>query len=80
VIDEVAFQRMDARIATFLLNRALVENPIKITHQEIAAELGSSREVISRILEDFSSQGVIQTMRGMIEVLEIESLQKRAIV
>lgn len=80
VIDEVAFQRMDTRIATFLIERAQIEHPIQITHQEIAAELGSSREVISRILEDFANQGLIRTMRGTIEIINVESLQNRAVM
>ncbi len=41
IIDEVAFRRMDARVASLLLNRAGLQNPISITHQEIASELGS---------------------------------------
>ena len=57
LVEEVAFQRMDRRVAAFLLNRAQIQNPIHITHQEIAAELGSSREVISRLLEDLASEG-----------------------
>src|SRR5512147_202128 len=54
VVDEVVFKRMDRRVAVLLLNQAKIQNPMRVTHQEIAAELGSSREVISRILEDFS--------------------------
>jgi CRP/FNR family transcriptional regulator len=80
IVDEVTFRRMDARLAAFLLARSRVENPIEITHQEIAAELGSSREVISRILEDFAAQGLIQTSRGRLEVLETELLQTRAVM
>ena len=75
VIDEVAFQRMDTRIATFLNQRSGMENPIRITHQEIADELGSSREVISRILEDFSRQGVIEQSRGTITVVDQQALE-----
>jgi len=75
VIDEVAFQRMDTRIATFLYQRSGMENPIRITHQEIADELGSSREVISRILEDFSRQGVIEQSRGTITVVDQQALE-----
>ena len=77
VIDEVAFQRMDTRIAALLLQRAAIEHPIRITHQEIAAELGSSREVISRILEDFSRQGIIETSRGIIEIMDFAALTDR---
>lgn len=69
VVDEVAFRRMDARLASFLAARARVQNPIRITHAEIAAELGSSREVISRLLEDFAARGFVRSSRGEIEVV-----------
>lgn len=75
IVEEVAFRRLDARLASFLLKHTQIKNPIRITHQEIAAELGSSREVISRILEDFASQGFIRTERGSVEILDYESLQ-----
>lgn len=77
IVDEVAFQRMDSRLAAFLLDRSHLENPIQITHQEIAAELGSSREVISRILEDFAGNGLIRTARGAIELLDRKGMQAR---
>ncbi len=80
VVEEVAFRRMDTRLAAFLLGRSRTQNPFRITHQEIAAELGSSREVISRLLEDFASRGLIRPARGAIEVLDAESLQTRAAV
>ena len=80
IVDEVAFRRMDTRVATLLLERGGRENPLRITHQEIAAELGSSREVISRILEDFASRDLISPGRGTLEVLDFEGLQDRAIV
>ena len=78
IVDEVAFQRMDTRVAAFLLERGRHQNPIPVTHQEIAAELGSSREVISRILESFGSQGLTRTTRGVIEILDYPSLKARA--
>ncbi|HLA06152.1 MAG TPA: Crp/Fnr family transcriptional regulator [Anaerolineales bacterium] len=80
VVDEVVFKRMDRRVASLLLNQARVQNPMRITHQEIAAELGSSREVISRILEDFSREGLIHSGRGTIEILDFESLESRSVV
>jgi CRP/FNR family transcriptional regulator len=70
IVDEVAFHRMDARLASFLATRARVQNPIRITHAEIASELGSSREVISRLLEDLSARGFVKVSRGQVEVLE----------
>lgn len=80
VVDEVVFKRMDRRVAALLLTQARVQNPMRVTHQEIAAELGSSREVISRILEDFSREGLIESGRGAIEVLDSEGLESRAVM
>lgn len=80
VVDEVVFRRMDRRVASLLLTRARFQHPIEITHQEIAAELGSSREVISRILEDFSQRGILEPGRGTIEILDAEELTSRAVV
>ena len=75
VVDEIAFRRMDARVASLLLAHVEIQNPIRITHQEIASELGSSREVISRLLEDFSERGLIRSGRGEIEVLDLDGLE-----
>jgi len=80
VVDEVVFKRMDRRVASLLLNQARVQNPMRVTHQEIAAELGSSREVISRILEDFSREGLIESGRGAIEVLDFRGLESRSVM
>ncbi len=78
IVDEVAFRRMDARLASLLLERMQTSNPIRLTHQEIAAELGTSREVISRLLEDFTEQGTIRLARGLIEVLDSSGLRSRS--
>jgi CRP/FNR family transcriptional regulator len=80
LVDEVAFRRMDTRLAGFLQERSRTSNLIRITHQEIAAELGSSREVISRLLEDFSANGILRSIRGEIEILDREALQSRAVM
>jgi CRP/FNR family transcriptional regulator len=75
IVDEVAFRRMDARLASFLRTRSQVQNPMRITHQEIASELGTSREVISRLLEDLSARGLVRSTRGEIEVLDEAGLE-----
>ena len=77
IIDEVVFQRMDVRLATLLLTRSRTQNPMQITHQEIAAELGSSREVISRLLEDFAERGLVNVSRGEVELLDADGLRTR---
>jgi CRP/FNR family transcriptional regulator len=78
IVDEVAFRRMDARVASFLIERARHEAPLRLTHQEIAAELGTSREVVSRLLEDFAEQGLIRTSRGLIEILDEGGIGSRS--
>ena len=80
IVDEVAFRRMDRRVASLLLSRAKTQNPLRITHQEIAAELGSSREVISRLLEDLVSEGSIRSGRGTVEILDFEVLESRSLM
>lgn len=75
IVDDVAFKRLDTRVASYLLTKGRSQNPIYATHQEIAAELGSSREVISRILEDFSNKSLINPGRGMIEVVDFDGLE-----
>lgn len=80
VVDEVAFQRMDVRVASLLLMHVQQANPIHITHQGIAAELGSSREVISRLLEDFAQRGLVRVSRGLVEVLDLPRLKTLAAV
>ena len=79
IVDEVLFRRLDARVATLLLERGRDQNPIEITHQQIAAELGSSREVISRVVESFAREGVVRPGRGTIEILDGESLETRSV-
>ncbi|HET7011377.1 MAG TPA: Crp/Fnr family transcriptional regulator [Anaerolineales bacterium] len=78
LVDEVAFRRMDARIASTLLRRAQAANPIPVTHQELAAELGSSREVVSRVLEDLAERGWVRLQRGRIEVVRSDDLRRLA--
>lgn len=78
LVDEVAFRRMDRRVAAFLLEMVRKQNPVRVTHQEIADELGSSREVISRILDDLAGQGLVKTGRGAIKVVDVPALKKLA--
>lgn len=80
IVEEVAFRRMDVRVASLILERSQASDRVYVTHQEIAAELGSSREVISRILEDFSAQGLVQVSRGNIRVLDRDALASHSVV
>lgn len=66
VVDDVAFGRMDVRLAQRLLALAKDMREISTTHQQLASELGTAREVISRILQDFQKRGLIAQSRGRI--------------
>ena len=69
LVEEVLFRRLDDRLLNYI--RTGAENGIlKTTHQKIAEELGSTREVISRLLKDFDNRGMINQTRGTIEVLQ----------
>ncbi len=75
-LDAVAFGHMDTRVASLLLQRTGHQAALlRITHQQIADELGSAREVISRVLEDLRARGVLKLARGSIEVVHPEALE-----
>lgn len=69
LVEEVAFRRMDERLAQWLEARA-VEGSIRITHQELAVELGTAREVVSRLLKELERQGKLRLSRGRISFVQ----------
>jgi CRP/FNR family transcriptional regulator len=73
LVDDVAFRRVDQRLASRLL---LQLQPDATTHQMLADELGTSREVVSRILESFQQSGMIRLGRKRIEVLDRSALDR----
>ena len=75
VIEEVAFRRMDVRLAALLAERA-VAGRVLGTHQSIAAELGTAREVVSRSLRDFVRKGWVSTERGAVILLDPDALAR----
>jgi len=69
VLEDVTFRRMDVRLATYLLAAADTDSAkVSKTHQAIAADLGSSREVVSRLLKEFERNGALSLSRGSIQV------------
>lgn len=78
VIEEVAFARIDVRLAQRLLERANTAGHIELTHQQLAAELGTAREVISRQLNEFQRRGWITTARGAIDITQPTALRQLA--
>ena len=66
LVEEVAFQKLDRRLASLLVRRG---RHIKVSHQELADELGTVREMITRLLKSFSDTGLIVLGRERIEIL-----------
>jgi len=75
LVEAVAFQRLDRRLATLLLGKGRV---IRTTHQALAEELGSVREIVSRLLKSFADQGLVALERERIEVLNPQGLRQVA--
>lgn len=75
LLEDVAFHRMDERIATYLIALASQGPTINITHHEIAADLGTSREVVSRILKEFENKELIKGERGKLSITNLPGLQ-----
>ncbi len=74
LVEDVAFQRIDKRLARKLLELSRHGNKLEITHQALAVELGTAREVISRHIKEFAARGLIGTGRGLIEITDREAL------
>ena len=79
VIDELAFRRVDIRLAQKLLDLADESGRLKATHQQLAAELGTAREVISRQLQEFRRRGWVELARGEVKLLAPEKLRSLAV-
>jgi len=78
VIEEVAFSRIDVRLAQKLIELAKTGGHISATHQELANELGSAREVISRQLNEFQRRGWIKVARGTVDIIDAAALSRLA--
>jgi CRP/FNR family transcriptional regulator len=75
-LDAVAFKNMDERLVMYLKKHSEISNNrnISFTHAQIASELGTSREVVSRLLKKLAEKGMIKVNRQNIEILNLESL------
>jgi len=75
LIEEVAFKRLDQRLAATLLGKGRM---LHVTHQQLADELGSVREFVSRLLKGFADQGLVKLSREQIEILDPAGLRAMA--
>ncbi|MBS1173033.1 MAG: transcriptional regulator [Proteobacteria bacterium] len=75
LVEEVAFRKLDQRLAALLLGKGRV---VRTTHQQLADELGSVREIVSRLLKGFADQGYVALGREQIEILDPGGLRQLA--
>jgi CRP/FNR family transcriptional regulator len=75
LIEEVAFSRIDIRLAQRLVELAGADGRVAMTHQQLASELGTAREVISRQLLEFQRRGWLTTARGELTLTNTDALR-----
>lgn len=78
LMEQILWKRFDERLASFLLEESNLEggNVLKITHERIAAHLGTAREVVTRMLQHFQSEGLVALARGTVELTDEKRLRK----
>lgn len=72
-VDQLQFWQLDERVMAYLREKAQGQATLHITHQEIAHDLGTAREVVSRILKKMAQQGVIRLERNAVIIQEVPS-------
>ena len=78
LVEEVAFGHIDARLAERLLALQDPSGTLSLTHQDLAVELGTAREVVSRQLKEFERHGHVRRERGRIDILDPAALKRIA--
>ena len=80
-IDDIAFRKMDQRLLSYLKRESHIHNSssLVINHTEVAEELNSSREVISRLMKKLSDKGMIRLLKNQhVEILDLSLLEKES--
>ena len=78
LMEQIMWKSFDKRLAAFLLKESALEgdNTLKLTHEIIANHLGTAREVVTRMLRYFQSEGMVKLARGTVEICEERRLQE----
>lgn len=76
VLEQIVFMSFDKRLALFLLEQFQLEGTdhLTMTQEQIAANMGSAREVVSRMLKYFAKEGILKVVRGGVHLLSMEKL------
>ena len=77
LIEQIMWKSLDKRVASFLLEESSIEesDKLKLTHEAIANHLGTHREVITRMLRYFQSEGMVKLSRGTVTILDKEKIE-----
>ena len=78
LMEQIMWKSFDKRLAAFLLEEAAIEGTdlLKITHEKIASHMGTAREVVTRMLRYFQSEGMVKLTRGTIELADRKRLEE----
>ena len=78
LIEQIMWKSFDKRLAAFLLEETQLEQSsvLKITHEKIAAHMGTAREVVTRMLRYFQGEGMVKLTRGAVELTDPKGLEK----
>ena len=78
LMEQIMWRSFDKRLAGFLVEEARIEetDALKITHEKIAAHMGTAREVVTRMLRYFQSEGMVKLARGTVELTDKKALEK----
>lgn len=78
LMEQIMWKSFDKRLAAFLLEESTLErdNTLKLTHETIANHLGTAREVVTRMLRYFQSEGMVKLARGTVEITDEAALEE----
>ena len=78
LMEQIMWKSFDKRLAGFLLEESAVEDTdsLRITHEKIANHMGTAREVVTRMLRYFQSEGMVRLTRGTVDILDTKRLQQ----
>ncbi len=78
LMEQIMWKSFDKRLASFLLEERAIEatDSLKITHEKIANHLGTAREVVTRMLRYFQSEGMVNLTRGTVDIVDPDALSR----
>ena len=78
LMEQVMWKSFDKRLASFLLEESVVEDSLSLhlTHEKIANHMGTAREVVTRMLRYFQSEGMVRLTRGSVDLIDVKKLRQ----